>query len=99
MVEARALTSKSRSSADELVSSDNPIFAKNFKHLLQQTMQSDGDTWEALKYLRTLKAEVIGFDFRIQYDTKGLPIAIAWMLPHTYVSIFYVMGMFFFWIP
>jgi hypothetical protein len=82
MVEARALTSKSRSSADELVTSDNPIFAKNFKALLQKTMQDGGDTWEALKYLRTLKEEVPGFDFRIQYDPKGRPTAICWMLPH-----------------
>jgi hypothetical protein len=82
MVEARALTSKGKSSADEFVSSDNPIFAKNFKHLLQQTMQEDGDTWEALKYLRTLKEEVLGFDYRIRYDDKGRPTAICWMLPH-----------------
>jgi hypothetical protein len=82
MVEARALTSKVRSAADEFVTSDNPIFAKNFKVLLRKTMQEDGNTWEALKYLRTLKEEVAGFDFRIQYDPKGRPIAICWMLPH-----------------
>ena len=82
MSEARALTSKSRSAADELASTDNPIFATNFKRLLQKTMQEDGDTWEALKYLRNLKLEVPGFDFRIQYDDKGRPTAICWMLPH-----------------
>ena len=56
-------------------------------HLLQQMMQSDGDKWEALKYLRNLKAEVLGFDFRIQYDTKGRPTAIAWMLPHMRINL------------
>ena len=34
LLEARALTSRSKSAADELVSFDNPIFAKNFKLLL-----------------------------------------------------------------
>jgi hypothetical protein len=87
MVEARALTSKSRSSADKLLTSDNPIFAKNFKALLQKTMQDGGDTWEALKDLRTLKEEVPGFDFRIQYDPKGRPTAICWMLPHMHTNL------------
>jgi hypothetical protein len=87
MVEARALTSKSRSLADKFVSSDNPIFAKNFKALLQKTVQEHGDTWEALKYLRTLKEEVPGFDFRIQYNPKGRPTAICRMLPHMRINL------------
>jgi hypothetical protein len=87
MLEARALTSKSRSSADECVSSDNPIFTKNFKSLLQKSMQEVGDTWEALKYLRTLEKNVPGFEFRIQYDESGRPTAICWMLPHMRVNL------------
>jgi hypothetical protein len=51
MVEARVLTSKSTSAADELVSYDNPIFAKQFKHQLQKTMQDDSTMWEVLAYL------------------------------------------------
>jgi len=71
MVEARALTSNCRTAADEFVSSDNPIFAKNFKGLLQKTMQEGGDTWIAMRYFKALKAEVAGFDFRFKYDSKG----------------------------
>ena len=82
MVDARALTSNSRSAADEFVSSDNPIFAKNFKGLLQKTMQEGGDTWIALRYFKALKNEVPGFDFRFKYDSLGRPTAICWMLPH-----------------
>jgi hypothetical protein len=82
MVEARALTSKSKSASDELVSFDNPMFAKNFKLLLQKTMQDDGTTWEAIAYLRTLTNEVVGFGYRVKYDSIGRPEAICWMLPH-----------------
>jgi hypothetical protein len=83
MVEARALTSNCRSAADKFVNTNNPIFAKNFKVLLKKTMQEGGDTWQVLRYLRILKAEVPGFDFRIQYDDiTGRPCAICWMLPH-----------------
>jgi hypothetical protein len=81
MIEARALTSKSRSSADKCESSDTPIFAKNFNALLQN------NTWEALKHLRTLKEEVPGFNFRIQYNPKGRTIAICWMLPHMRINL------------
>jgi hypothetical protein len=87
MLEARALTAKKRSSADEFVSSDNPIFAKNFKKLLQKTLQDGGDTWEALLYLHTLQKEVPGFDYRIQSDYKGRPTAICWMLPHMRINL------------
>jgi hypothetical protein len=82
MVDARALTSHSRSAADEFVTSDNPIFAKNFKGLLQKTMQEGGDTWIAMRYFKALKEEVPGFDFRFKYDEDGRPTAICWMLPH-----------------
>jgi hypothetical protein len=68
MNEARALTSKSKSAADELVSFDNPIFAKNFKLLLKKTMQDDGTTWEAIAYLCTLSQEVPGFGYRVKHD-------------------------------
>jgi hypothetical protein len=88
MMEARALTSNCHSAADELVSSNNPIFVKNFKVLLQKTMlQEDGDTLEALKYLCHLKQEVAEFDFRIQYDPKGRPTAICWMLLHMHTDL------------
>jgi hypothetical protein len=82
MVDARALTSDSRSAADEFVTSDNPIFAKNFKGLLRKTMQEGGDTWIAMRYFKALKNEVPGFDFRFKYDVAGRPTAICWMLPH-----------------
>jgi hypothetical protein len=82
MVEARTLTSRSKSAAEELVSFDNPMFAKNFKYLLQKTMQDDGTTWEAIAYLRLLSDEVPGFGYRVKYDLKGRPEAICWMLPH-----------------
>jgi hypothetical protein len=82
MVEARSLTSRSKSAAEEMVSFDNPMFAKNFKHLLQKTMQDDCTTWEAIAYLRHLSKEVDGFGYRVKYDLKGRPEAICWMLPH-----------------
>jgi hypothetical protein len=79
MVEACALTANCHSAADKFVNSNNPIFAKNFKVLLKKTMQEGGQTWDVLKYLRTLKAEVPGFDYRVQYDLKGRPTAMCWM--------------------
>jgi hypothetical protein len=82
MVDARALTSNCRTAADEFVTSDNPIFAKNFKGLLQKTLQEGGDTWVAMRYFKALKKEVPGFDFRFKYDDMGRPTAICWMLPH-----------------
>jgi hypothetical protein len=71
MLEARALTCRSKSASDELVSYDNPMFAKNFKLLLKKTMQDDSTTWEAIAYLCTLQKEVVGFGYRVKYDSSG----------------------------
>ena len=45
-------------------------------------MQSGTHGWKALAYLKKLKREQVGFDYRIHYNSEGLPDAIVWMTLH-----------------
>jgi hypothetical protein len=97
MIEARALTSKGKSAADELVSFDNPIFAKNFKLLLKKTMQDDGTTWEAVLYLGTLSQVFQDLDTVSSMTIRGgLRLSVGCF--HICVQTFFALVMYYFWI-
>ena len=44
-------------------------------------MESDTSTWTAIAFLKELKVTMDGFDYRVLYNKKGVPIAIMYMTP------------------
>ena len=47
--------------------------------MLTTLMKSGTQTWKALAYINTLKKELVGFDYRIHYNSEGLPDGIVRM--------------------
>jgi hypothetical protein len=78
---ARQLSSKRAMASDEFLLNDNPMQKQNFTDLLRKVMQEDGTTWDALRFLDTMKENNPGFDYRINYNQEGRPEGICWMLP------------------
>ena len=42
-------------------------------------MQSGSNTWKTLAYLKKLKSQSTGFDFRMHFVEEDAPDAIVWM--------------------
>ena len=61
-------------------------------------IQSDCNTWSALKLLRECKSTVHGFDYRIAYSNEGRPTALLYMTSRMrynlirYGNIFFIDG-------
>ena len=73
------LTNTARISAKEEDMLLVPNINKNYRDMFTTIMQSGTQTWKALAYLNKLKRELVGFDYRIHYNSEGLPDAIVWM--------------------
>ena len=67
--DALVLTSKSKSAADEVVDTDDPIIAKNIKYILRKVMKEDSGTWKAMYCLKDLKRINPDLDFKVEYDS------------------------------
>ena len=52
---------------------------RNFSTVYANIMNSGKHTWKALSYLKKLKKEEIGFDFRIHLDEDDTPDGLVWM--------------------
>ena len=82
MEDAAALTSHKKSAADEMISTDDPMIAKNHTDLLRKVLAEDSSTWKAIRYLEENKKIYPGFDFRIKYSSAGTPEGLIWMTPN-----------------
>ena len=79
MEDAQALTSPNKSAAGEMISTDDPMIAKNCQDLLQQVLAEDSATWKAIRYLEKNKKLYPGFDFRVKYSSDGTPEGLIWI--------------------
>ena len=73
MEDVAALTSHKKSAADEIISTDNPMIAKNHSDLLRRILAEDSATRKAIIYLEENKKLYLGFDFRVKYSSDGTP--------------------------
>jgi hypothetical protein len=55
MEDAAALTSHKKSAADEMISTDDSMIAKNHTYLLRKVLAEDSSTWKAIRYLEENK--------------------------------------------
>ncbi len=79
MEDAAALTSHKKSAADEMISTDDPMIAKNHTNLVRRVLAEDSSTWKAIRYLEENKKLYPGFDFRVKYSSDGTPEGLIWM--------------------
>jgi hypothetical protein len=69
MEDAATLTSHKKRVADEMISTDDPMIAKNHTDLLRKVLAEESSTWTAIIYLEENKKKYLGFDFRIKYSS------------------------------
>jgi hypothetical protein len=62
--DAASLTSGKKSAANEMISTDDPMIAKNHTDLLRRVLAKDSSTWNAIRYLEENKEIFPGFDFQ-----------------------------------
>jgi hypothetical protein len=65
-----------------MISTDDPMIAKNHPDLLRKVLAEDSSTWKAIRYLEENKNAYPGFDFRIKYSSAGTPEGLIWMTPN-----------------
>jgi hypothetical protein len=63
MEDAQSLTSHSKSAADEMISTDDPMIAKNCQDLLRPVLAEDSATGKDIRYLEENKKMYPRFDF------------------------------------
>jgi hypothetical protein len=56
-----------------MISTNDPMIAKNCKDLLPQILAEDSATWKAVQYLEENKKLYSGFDFQVKYSSDGAP--------------------------
>jgi hypothetical protein len=81
--DAAALTSHKKSAADEIISTDDPMIAKNHTDLLlflRWVLAEDSAAWKAIRYLEENKNIYPGFDFRVKYSSVGTPEGLIWWM-------------------
>ena len=76
---ASKLISPSRFSNKELDVLADPVVIKKFRSIDANIMQSGSNTWKTLAYLKKLKTQSTGFDFRMHFDEEDAPDGIVWI--------------------
>jgi hypothetical protein len=71
--DAAALTSHTKNAADEMISTNVPMIAKNHTDLLRWVLAKDFATWKTIRYLEENKKLFPGFDFQVKYSSDGTP--------------------------
>ena len=77
--DALCLTSESNVQQKELSVLNDMEVCRNFSTVYANIMNSGKHTWKSLSYLKKLKKEEIGFDFRIHFDEDETPDGLVWM--------------------
>ena len=58
---------------------NDPVTKANLNEIYGTIMQSDSNTWSAIKFLKECKSSIHRFDYRILYSKDGVPTAILYM--------------------
>ena len=73
------LTSTNKISNDELNLLEGPEVMANMHFIYASIIQNGTSSWKALAFLRKIKFEEEGFDFRIHFNDDHVPDGIVWM--------------------
>ena len=79
MEDAKCLTSTLDLAQSEYVGITDPLIHTNLSKMYAKIMQEDNNTWSAISFLKTCKATIPGFDYRVLYSKVGIPTALLYM--------------------
>ena len=65
---------------DDFQCFETKVGMKKVKEILRQTLQDTGEIWVVECFLRNMKMQVLGFDYRIPRNEEGRPVGIVWMM-------------------
>ena len=66
--DAMKLTSAQRISNEELKALEHPDTIENIHSIYASIMQNGNSTWKAYAFLKSMKRQEPGFDFRVHFD-------------------------------
>ena len=72
------LTSLTRISQEEMNIVETPDVINNIHSIYANILQSGSSSWKALAFLRKMKHEEDGFDYRIHFNEEHVPDGIVW---------------------
>ena len=77
--DAMRLTSGDKISTEESSVVESPEVINNIQSIYANIMQSGTSSWKALAFLRMMKSEEEGFDYRIHFNEEHVPDGIVWV--------------------
>jgi hypothetical protein len=65
---------------DDFQCFETEVGMKKVKEILRQALQDTGEIWVVECFLRKMKMQVPGFDYRIPRNAEGRPVGVVWMM-------------------
>jgi hypothetical protein len=79
LMEAQHILQDRPLASEETLDMDDPVLQVNLRNLLEKCMLEDSSTWRAVSFLESTRDIVQRFEFAIQPNSEGAPIAALWM--------------------